>query len=528
MTDTQVDAPGGANGPRSEQGTSRLHRLIHGWSANLVQVFLALTQQLLLIPAFLHFWSSDMLAAWLALFAAGNLIVVADAGLQLRSINRFLAFKSCVDCDGRTANFYVRIMRIYLRIIVMLGALLIVGTELFPSAEYLGFRGLPTFDTAMLVITVGTLLSLPANLVAGLYRARGKYGRAVWAQNVALGLGQVGQLVAIAWFGSLLAVAIAYVSAQILFALFLIVYDAPRQLPFLRRARGRLVARSVASWRWSAGQLRLGFPFFISNMAELALVNAPMLLVSAMVPDRVAVAQWGLVRVISSFLRGLCVLMTLPIGAELGHDYATGDKERLRRLYAQGSLLVTAMASLIVAGLLPFWSDFFALWTHGSIPNDATLAVALLLGSAVVAPSLMAFVFANHSNRGDLLVRTKGLQLIAFLILSVLLIPRLGPLGAAIAIVASDLLTQFGILTLVIMRQTLAHPLRHMLVLIASMVVIIPGGWGLGLAIHAMVPGTGIFRFLAECTIWLVVVMLAASPLLIARVRQYVLAAVPS
>ncbi|WP_445216627.1 hypothetical protein ACKWRH_31130 [Bradyrhizobium sp. Pa8] len=526
MIDTQVDAPGRTGGPKSEEGSGRLHRLIHGWSANLVQMLLALTQQLLLIPAFLQFWSSDMLAAWLALFAAGSLVIVADAGLQLRSINRFLAFKSCVDCDGRTASFYARMMRIYLRIVVVLGALLIVGTELFQPAAVLGFRGLPTFDTAMLAITVGTLLALPANLVAGLYRVRGKYGRAVWSQNVALALGQVGQLVAIAWFGSLLAVAIAYVSTQILFAVFLIAYDAPRQLPFLRRSRGRSAAS--LSWRWSAGQFGLGFPFSIANLTELALANAPMLLVSAMVADRVAVAQWGLVRVISSFLRGLCILMTLPIGAELGHDHAIGDKVRLRRLYAQGSLLVTAAASLIVAGLLPFWSDFFALWTHGSIPNDAPLAITLLLGSAVVAPSLMAFVFANHSNRGDLLIRTKGLQLIAFLILSVLLIPRLGPLGAAIAIVASDLLTQFGILTLVIMRQTLAHPLHHMLVLIASMVTIVLGGWGLGLAIHAVVPGTGTLRFLVECAIWLVVVTVAASPLLIERVRLRVLAAVPN
>lgn len=526
MTDTQVDAPGRTGGPKSEEGSGRLHRLIHGWSANLVQMLLALTQQLLLIPAFLKFWSSDMLAAWLTLFAAGSLVIVADAGLQLRSINRFLAFKSCVDCDGRTANFYARMVRIYLRIVVVLGALLIVGTELFPPAAVLGFRGLPTFDTAMLVITVGTLLALPANLVAGLYRVRGKYGRAVWAQNVALGVGQVGQLVAVAWFGSLLAVAIAYVSTQILFALFLIAYDAPRQLPFLRRGRRRSAAS--LSWRWSSGQFGLGFPFSIANLTELALANVPMLLVSAMAVDRMSVAQWGLVRVISSFLRGVCILITLPIGAELGHDHAIGDKVRLRRHYAQGSLLVTAIASVIVAGLLPFWSDFWALWTHGTVPNDAALAITLLLGSAVVAPSLMALVFANHSNRGDLLVRTKGMQLIAFLILSALLIPRLGPLGAAIAIVASDLLTQFGILTIVIMRQTLVHPLRHMLVLIASMITIVLGGWGLGLAIHALVPGTGMLRFLVECAIWLVVVSVAASPLLIARVRLRVLAAVPN
>src|SRR3954454_18079381 len=96
----------------------RLRRLIHGWSANVVQMLLGLTQQLLLIPTFLHFWSSDTLAAWLALYAAGSLVVVADAGLQLRAINRFLAFKACVDCDGRTANFYARMMRVYLRIVV--------------------------------------------------------------------------------------------------------------------------------------------------------------------------------------------------------------------------------------------------------------------------------------------------------------------------------------------------------------------------------------------------------------------------
>src|ERR1700742_182407 len=110
LTDTQTDAPGKADGPDS---TGRARRLIHGWSANLVQMGLGLTQQLLLIPAFLHVWSGDTLAAWLSAYAAGSLVVVADSGLQLRAINRFLAFKSCADCDGRTANYYARMLRIY-------------------------------------------------------------------------------------------------------------------------------------------------------------------------------------------------------------------------------------------------------------------------------------------------------------------------------------------------------------------------------------------------------------------------------
>ncbi|SFJ77796.1 hypothetical protein [Bradyrhizobium sp. cf659] len=523
MTDTQTDVPGKSDGA---SGVGRARRLVQGWSANLVQMVLGLTQQLLLIPAFLHVWSGDMLAAWLTIYAAGSLVVVADAGLQLRAINRFLAFKSCADCDGRTAYFYSALLRIYLAIIAGLGVLLCAAVVLAPPSVVLGFHATPTFDAAMLVMIVGMLLTLPANLVSGLYRVRGRYGRTVWLQNAALLLGQIAQLAALATFGSLLAVAIAFVSMQLLFAVFLAAFDAPRLFPFLRRAGRRpFVSPSL---RWSIGQFGRALPFAVANITELALVNVPVLLVSALVTNRVAVAQWGLTRVIASLVRGLCLQVTLPLAAELGHDHAIGDKERLRRLYAHGSVFVTALACLIVAGLLPFWSDFFALWTHGSIPYDAPLTVTLLLGSAAVAPSLLALGFANHSNRGELLIRTKGLQLVVFLVLSFVLIPRLGPLGAALAVVASDMLVQFGLLALMVMQQTLHHPFRHIAFLMLLAVGVVASGWLIGLAITALVPGSGLVHFIVECAIWLFVVGLLASPLLNAAVRARLRALVPA
>ena len=70
--------------------SGRARRLFEGWSANLLQLGLGITQQVALIPVFLYFWTSDVLAAWLAIYAAGNLILVADAGLQFRTLNRFL------------------------------------------------------------------------------------------------------------------------------------------------------------------------------------------------------------------------------------------------------------------------------------------------------------------------------------------------------------------------------------------------------------------------------------------------------
>ena len=106
-------------------GPSRARRLFAGWSANLFQMMLGITQQVALIPVFLHFWTSDVLAAWLAVYAAGNLVFIADAGLQFRAINRFLAFKSSVDCDGRSARFYAAMLRIYFGFMGSLAVLLL-------------------------------------------------------------------------------------------------------------------------------------------------------------------------------------------------------------------------------------------------------------------------------------------------------------------------------------------------------------------------------------------------------------------
>jgi O-antigen/teichoic acid export membrane protein len=484
-------------------------------------MILGVTQQVALIPVFLHFWSSEILAAWLVVYAVANLVPIADCGLQFRAINRFLAFRSSVDCDGRTARFFTAMLRIYLGLSGFLVVLVLVGTRLVSPSAALGFQAISDFDAAFLVMTVGMLLTLPSNLVFGLYRARGLYGRAASVQSIAALLGQVGQLIAIIATGSLLAVTVAYVATQIAISVYLLLGDAPRLFPFLRGARVR------HSMRWVIGQFQNAIPYGVAGAAELALFSMPVLLVSALVSDRVAVAQWGLTRVVAAFLRALCIQTTLPLAAELGHDYAAGLQDRLRNLYARGSVFVTLLASVVVSGLLPFWSDFFALWTHGAVPYDPVLTITLLIGTGAIAPSILALGYANYSNRGNLLVRTKGLQLAVFLILSVLLIQRIGPLGAAIAVIASDLLIQFGLLGIIILRQTLQRPFQHIAVLVALMVTVTLCGWGLGAAIRSLLPWSGLTRFVAECALWLCVVGLIASPLLSGRLRRELVARIP-
>lgn len=503
---------------------SRAQRLFDGWGASLTQLLLGVTQQVGLVPVFLHFTSSTFLAAWLALYAAGSLVAIADSGLHSRALNRFLSFKSGVDPDGRTARYYAAMLRLYFVAAGLLIAIALCVIPILLPSRLLGFQDVPHFDAAFALMVAGMLATLPSNIVAGLYRARGLYGRGVWIPCVGQAIAQIGQVVAIVTTGDLMMIVIAYVSPQILLIVYLMTIDAPRCFPFLRSA-GR---RPTWSWRWAIGQYRRAFPFAIASSTEIALQNLSVLLVSALVFDRVAVAQWGVTRVVAGLLRAVCTQLTQPLAIELGHDHAVGDTARLRSLYARGSVLLTLLTSALVSGLLAFWPDFFALWTNNAIPYDAHLTFTLLVGTGIAAPAVLALGYSYCSNRGELLARVKAVQLVLFLLLSLLLTPQFGPVGMAIAVVASDLVVQFGWLGLTVMRQTLANPLRHMLLLALIVAVVMPAGWLLGTLIRSALPGTGLVHFVAECALWLVVMGLAALSCLRGAMRTRLEAIIPN
>jgi len=510
---------------------NRARRLLQGWSANLLQMGLGMTQQVALVPVFLHFWTSDTLAAWLTIYAAGNLVLVADCGLQIRAINKFLALRSSVDCDHRTAQFFAAMFRIYLGLLATLFVLVLAAILVFPPSDSLGFAAVPDFDLAFVVMILGLLLTVAGNPAAALYRARGHYARTVRLQCLGMLAAQLGQLAVVAMGGGLLAVALVYVIAQLAVLVYVLGIDAPFLFPFLRRANGsrawRIRSWRSRSWRWVIGQFWLAFPFAVAGATDLILANAPMLLVSAFVSDRMAVAQWGLTRVVAGLLRALCLQTTLPLAAELGHDHAIGATDKLQSLYARGSILVAALASLVASGLLAFWPDFFSIWTRGAIPYDQSLSTTLLVGTAVAAPSILAASYASYSDRGKLLASSKSMQLVVFMILSFALIPWLGPLGVAVALVSSDVLVQLGWLTRQILWQTLKRPLEHALILAGLLAAVMLGGYSLGLVISSVTSGAGLSHFVGECALWLLVVGVLAGPLWIGGVRDRLSAAIP-
>jgi hypothetical protein len=83
------------------------------------------------------------------------------------------------------------------------------------------------------------------------------------------------------------------------------------------------------------------------------------------------------------------------------------------------------------------------------------------------------------------------------------------------------------LLGVIIIRQTLQRPFRHIAFLAAVMILVTLAGWALGTAIRSWIPGAGLIRFVSECAIWLIVVAAVASPIAAANFRNRLIAAIP-
>jgi hypothetical protein len=59
------------------------------------------------------------------------------------------------------------------------------------------------------------------------------------------------------------------------------------------------------------------------------------------------------------------------------------------------------------------------------------------------------------------------------------------------------------------------------------MILVTSGGWALGIIIRLWLPGMGLARFAGECTLWLIVVALVASPIMRGGFRNRLIAAIP-
>lgn len=166
--------------PETSRGGSS-QRLLGGVAGSLAVTALSVVQQVLMVPLFMHQWSTEEYATWLALFSFASLLAIADFGFHPLSINRYQV--SLAEPGRRAFAALSRDVRTfvnsYLLNAALVFSLVVFACVIADPVSLLGLKGeaAPALAAALL-LSAASGLSL--NMVSGcsaLYRAHLKIGR---------------------------------------------------------------------------------------------------------------------------------------------------------------------------------------------------------------------------------------------------------------------------------------------------------------------------------------------------------------
>jgi O-antigen/teichoic acid export membrane protein len=424
--ETNEDAVGPPDPPEpgpSDGSESRISRLIHNALANYAGQFATIAVALLLTPILLQGLGPSMYGVWVLVVSIQGLGGLLDLGIAA-SVVKFVAQHEALGEAGERNR--VVSTTFYLHLGIGFATFLVLALFAQGGLPYLNLlpAELAEARSALLVAGAGLMLllplSVPGNLLIGLRRYQASnmvnivqsVGTAV-AIVIALssGAGPTG-LILISTIGSVLGYLVKWAYAA-------------RLLPDLR------VTFGLASWP----TLRRvgGYSGWLSviNAGERLFYSADSVLIAAFLPVS-AVASYNIGFKPASavgYLSGPLVSVFVPIASAMN---AREEAAAIRRLLVDGTRAATALTLVGSIWLWTFGSQLIELWVgpgHGDSLPVMSIFVGVFLVSSFQNP-------ASSILRGTGEVRIFSLAVLAEyaanVVLSALLIPRIGIAGAAV------------------------------------------------------------------------------------------------
>jgi O-antigen/teichoic acid export membrane protein len=263
-----------------------------------------------------------------------------------------------------------------------------------------------TFTDAALAATQGWRTQRPFTFIGRIYEPVARLVLTTTALLLGAGLrGAFWALVVGAWSTSLLAARALHLKMKV----------ARPATP--RYDLGAIFSFSMISW--------------VSTLASTGLIWADTLLLGVLTNAK----DVGVYNV-STRIVTLAVFVMAPINAafapHIAHLHHTGQREQLRRTYAAATGWIVRLSLPAFVVLLVFPRDLLKLFGH-NFGTGATVAAVLAVGQLVNAATGPCGTLLNMSGRVAVNMVDTVCVLAFNVVLNILLIPRLGVLGAAIA-----------------------------------------------------------------------------------------------
>jgi O-antigen/teichoic acid export membrane protein len=393
---------------------------------------LAVVTNILLVPLYLHVWSTVAYGEWLVMSAAVSYLSSLDMGMQTYVVNRLTQAYAVGNIEE-----YQSYQHTALAFYVALGGIgsgLVIGLAyLAPINRWLNITATDSATVSLVISLLGVQLlwSLLYGMCLAIYRTTGDLATSQWMVNIQRIL-TLGLIVGVLLLRpSMPLVALAQLAPFVLVTLF-VLWDTrsrfPALTPGLHKTRFSLLPKII--------QPSLFFGLIILAMA-IGLQGSTLLVAKLL--GATAVAIFVTTRTLTNVVKQVVSLLNVAMWPDLTRLEALADQERLRLAF---HLMVTLNTAGCVAVSACLWfegTDLINFWTRGALSPDPALLRLMLVYLVLQSPWLSASIFFLATNRHRNLSFSYLFANVAGLILAVLLIPRVGILGVPIGFILAEL-----------------------------------------------------------------------------------------
>ncbi|MBD3760734.1 hypothetical protein [Rhizorhabdus sp.] len=471
-----------------------LRRLTSNFAAQIASLAATFAERIVLVGIVVRAWGTPVYADWVLLLAATGMLAMAELGLGIYFGNSW----QNADATGDKQRFH-RLVGLSLYCYGIVALLMTAGIAGFillgHGMEKITYHSLApqTSVATFALLSAAQITTIMRGSISQIYRGRGQFARgtlfAVVAQvsyvavaSVLVLVGATVPVVASIYLGSSIAIGI------------LMLLD-------LRRLYPDIVFRPI---RPTGGEFREILAFAKWNLIlmamPVAILNGPVLLLGAIGVGSAGLAGFALMRTMSNYMRTLSSMLSLSTTVEIVPLLHRGENERAIKLLLISGRTISAFSGAICAALLLLGRDLVGRWSGQADLFDTGLMFCLAAGavlSAIAAPIFSLFMLSNQPRPAAI----SGLfQLVAVLILTVLLSPLQGTLGAATGLLGGELIASCLILPLAARRAFGIKPWHYLG--LCLLIATVAGLWS-GMVIvtlRALLTSATPFAFLAEWT----------------------------
>ncbi|MEQ8968462.1 MAG: hypothetical protein RID91_21770 [Azospirillaceae bacterium] len=411
-------------------------RLLAGFGARGVEIAVQIGQQLVMVSLFIRAWGVGVYEDWLILAAAAMFLSALDFGMQPYFQNLIAMGWARGDKAGVDRIMKVS-LGIYATVVVAAIAILGLSTVIVDWPATLRAEAAMTSGEAvvtLMLLCLGALMMIPHGVVHGLYRARGEYARGVM-------IGTLFNLVTlIAMALALLAGASPVIVAATQLAGWVFGW-AITVIDLRRRFEGIHFALALPNRTELIETARKGSLYMVHPMAQNAINNGPVIILGLLAAGPGGVVTYKVSKTLSGLGRQLVMNLSHVTGVEMSRQRAQGDTVALRRLYMNVARVLGGLSGCMAGIVWVAAGPFIGVWTGGEVAHDGLLFGILLVGIMASVPAQAGMSMFHYTNEPLPMTVAYGGWAAIGLGLCFLLIPPMGPAGAALALAIGEFLS---------------------------------------------------------------------------------------